>query len=119
MSDERIPGRMHVKSLARDGTPAWSSQFLKFIGDIIPPGTYVELHRWQWWWTEPYVVERLKARFGARIIEALIELERQQTQAHFVAPRHHVSVTHLERVQRRAGRAIRRDYLPYAHKPRW
>ncbi len=109
------PTRMHVHRISPDGTPEWSMPFLRYLEALRP-----NLRAWERWYENAYVVGRLQARFGIQVMAAVIALEAEQSQPHFIASRFKgVSVTKLERTARRAQRAVRTEFLPYHDRPSW
>ena len=69
--DTNTPLKLHTHTVAPDGTPAWSKQFLHYIGDIIPNDVREEVTDW---WRSEYLVERLKQHFDADTVAAVIDL---------------------------------------------
>ncbi len=112
-----IPTRMHCPRLAPDGAPDWSPQFDTFIGSAVPSAVARGRRMWAAWWRYPYVVARLEVRFGVPLIAALIAVERDQESPAVIAETWGIPQRKLERVQRRATRALRVDYLPLSDRP--
>lgn len=111
------PTRMHVKSIAINGTPEWSPEFKRLIFSLMPVSITQERADWRDWWRSPYVVDQLTKRFGADVVNAVLRNVRDgEHYLDIVAETHH-SIPVLARRERQMNRRVRRLYLPYSDRP--
>jgi hypothetical protein len=99
------------------GAPDWSSGLVRLVGGAIPAELLEADRRWREWWTDDYVVARLRTRLGAKVMDALLAWKRDDEHYWLVTRRFRQSDGWLRRQLREATAIVRAEYLPREDRP--
>jgi hypothetical protein len=99
------------------GGPEWSRALSKLIGGVTSEELLEAERRWRDWWTNDYVVNRLRVRIGTQAVAAILAWKRDGEHYVLVTRRHRKGEGWLERKLREATGIVRAEYLPGEDRP--
>lgn len=126
MAERDLPTRLHVHRPARrlppacptdvqyqQGAPDWAPEFSRYLQDVVPRSVALERQRWRQWWTDDYVLTRVRLHCGDEATTAALRVLCDREPYYVVARELHHSVRWVIQQKCRVVRLVRQRYLPY------